>query len=183
MRIGIIDVTIAILVFCVFTAIGFFVGKEYAKLISKPQSVYHTHLHVGCKNPYSSSDKKLINEDDKICLARNIYFEAANQSSLGKLAVGLVVVNRVKSSRYPNTICRVVNQKSQFSWVDDSKSNTPKNDWAWKESLRLSEEILEGKAEFIGFDRVTHYHANYVNPRWSKEMKRVAKIDQHIFYR
>ena len=172
---------ICIFVFCMFVIFGFYVGNEYAKMTKKPDAVYHTHLHITPPVP-TSSDEIVIDQQDKDCLARNIYFEAANQSALGKLAVGLVVLNRVKSSRYPDTICGVVNQKSQFSWVDDSKSNKPKDDWAWKESERLSDELLKGKGDFIRFDDVMHYHANYVSPKWSKTMKRVAKVDQHVFY-
>ncbi len=122
------------------------------------------------------------NDEDLDCLSRSIYFEAGNQSSIGKLAVGLVVMNRVTSERYPDTICGVVNQQSQFSWVDDGKSDTPKEDWAWDDSKRIAKDILGGKAEFIDFDGVMHYHADYVSPRWSKRLTQVAQIDQHVFY-
>ena len=133
----------------------------------------------------SSNDEKMYvdyKDEDLDCLSRNIYFEAGNQSSIGKLAVGLVVMNRVASKKYPDTICGVVNQRSQFSWVDDGKSDVPKNDNAWKVSQNLSRDILEGKANFINFDDVMHYHADYVSPSWSKRMQQVAQIDQHIFY-
>jgi spore germination cell wall hydrolase CwlJ-like protein len=185
---NLLNASIAVCVFSFFVLFGFFVGKEYTQIGKKPQSVYHTHFHIssgGEKDPFTSSSgkKMMIKDEDKYCLAQNIYFEAGNQSLLGKLAVGLVVMNRVKSQRYPNTVCGVVRQRKQFSWVDDSKSNNPIKDRAWRESLRLSEEVLSGKADFLGFENVTHYHANYVNPRWSKEMQEVAKIDQHIFYR
>jgi spore germination cell wall hydrolase CwlJ-like protein len=184
---SVLNTSIAILIFCAFVFIGFLVGKEYSQIGKKPQSVYHTHFHISKADPFTSSsaEKMMISNDNesKYCLAQNIYFEAGNQSLIGKLAVGLVVMNRVKSQRYPNTVCDVVRQRKQFSWVDDSKSNNPTKDSAWDDSLRLSEEVLSGKADFLGFEDVTHYHANYVNPRWSKEMQEVAKIDQHIFYR
>ena len=128
-------------------------------------------------------DRAYHSEADKYCMAQNIYFESANQSALGKLAVGLVVMNRVKDTRYPDTICEVVRQKSQFSWVNDNRSNVPKDDAAWKESVRITEDVLSGRADFLKFDEVTHYHADYVNPHWSGSMEEVATIDQHIFYR
>ena len=185
---NILNAVAAVLIFCAFVVMGFFVGKHYAEIGKKPQSVFHTHFHIASgeeKDPFTSSPgkKMMISDEDRYCLAQNIYFEAGNQSLIGKLAVGLVVVNRVKSPRYPNTICGVVRQRKQFSWVDDAKSNNPTKDSAWDDSLRLSEELLKGKGDFLGFEDVTHYHANYVNPRWSKEMQEVAKIDQHIFYR
>ena len=176
--------TIVVMLALLMFVLGFYAGKDYASSINKPpQSVYHTHLHIGKTLPYNNRGI-FVNQEDKQCLAKNIYFEAATESALGKVAVGLVVMNRVKDDRYPSNVCDVVNQRSQFSWVNDSRSNVPpKNNRAWKESLRLSEEILKGNAKFIGFDQVTHYHANYVNPAWSKKLRQVAKIDQHIFYR
>jgi len=50
------------------------------------------------------------------CLAKNIYFEARNQSTAGQIAVSHVVLNRVKSNRYPNTICGVVEQGLTSRW-------------------------------------------------------------------
>ena len=177
-----IKTLVGIGLFLFFAFVGFFVGQYYTKSL-KAQSVNHTHIHMyyGGKSKISA-EKMIASEDDIDCLARNIYFEAANQSQIGKLAVGLVVMNRVSSKRYPNSICDVVNQRSQFSWVNDGKSDTPKNDRAWKISQKLARDILEGKAEFIDFDDVTHYHADYVSPKWSQSMNQVAQIDQHIFY-
>ena len=143
------------------------------------------HFHYYQPSPASKGKKLPANysEEDKYCMAQNIYFESANQSALGKLAVGLVVMNRVKDTRYPDTICEVVRQDSQFSWVKDNRSNVPKEDAAWKESVRIADDVLSGRADFLGFDEVTHYHADYVNPYWSGHMEEVATIDQHIFYR
>ena len=185
----IVNDTLVVMLAFLFAAnafiLGFYVGRDYAADKKKSsQSVYHTHLHIGKTNSVPTNKGMFVNYEDKQCLAKNIYFEAATESALGKVAVGLVVMNRVKDDRYPSNVCDVVNQRSQFSWVNDSRSNVPpRNNRAWKESLRLSEEILKGNAKFIGFDQVTHYHANYVNPGWSKKLRQVAKIDQHIFYR
>ncbi len=180
-----IKLFVALIIFCLFVCIGFFVGREYASSL-KDTKVTHTHIHMSISKPANPPNKDKIyvdyNDEDLDCLSRNIYFEAGNQSSIGKLAVGLVVMNRVTSERYPDTICGVVNQQSQFSWVDDGKSDTPKEDWAWDDSKRIAKDILGGKAEFIDFDGVMHYHADYVSPYWSKKKLMVAQIDQHIFY-
>jgi len=58
-----------------------------------------------------------ISDEDRYCLQQNIFFEARNQSTLGQAAVAWVTLNRVESTRYPDTICEVVWQKSQFSWT------------------------------------------------------------------
>ena len=65
------------------------------------------------------------------CLAKNMYYEARNQGTAGKLAVSNVVLNRVKDTRFPNTVCEVVEQgpvrESWFSWFCDGKSDEPRN--------------------------------------------------------
>ena len=149
---------------------------------AKPSPNVHFHYYTPLNNP-QKSELQVYTNPEKYCMAQNIYFESANQSVLGKLAVGLVVMNRVKDSRYPGTICGVVRQDSQFSWVDDNRSNEPKDDAAWKESVRITDDVLSGRADFLEFDGVMNYHADYVNPHWSGSMKEVATIDQHIFYR
>ena len=83
------------------------------------------------------------------CLSKNIYFEARDQVTKGQIAVALVTINRVKSKRFPNTICKVVKQASykngkvvrnrcHFSWFCDGKSDNPRNKRAWDNALDLS---------------------------------------------
>lgn len=52
---------------------------------------------------------------DKECLERAMFFESNRSSPDGLLAVGTVVMNRLASGRYPDTICGVVGQKNQFA--------------------------------------------------------------------
>ena len=110
-----IKLFVPLILFCLFVCVGFFVGREYASSL-KDTNVTHTHIHMSISKPANLPNKDKIyvdyNDEDLDCLSRNIYFEAGNQSSIGKLAVGLVVMNRVASERYPDTICGVVNQQS-----------------------------------------------------------------------
>ena len=86
-------------------------------------------------------------EKEKICLAKNIYFEARGESKKGQIVVGLITINRVKSKRFPQSICENVYKKlyvkriaktvAQFSWTIDDISNRPKNKKVWKKMLRL----------------------------------------------
>lgn len=72
-----------------------------------------------------------LNRQEVICLADNIYHEAGNQSQMGMRAVAHVTMNRVRSNRYPNSICGVIKQGykpgktkgCQFSWYCDGKSD------------------------------------------------------------
>lgn len=128
------------------------------------------------------------------CIAQNIYHEARGESLAGQLSVGLVVLNRVKDKRFPNTVCEVVYQKTklkttktpvcQFSWVCDPLKTT--TDMAWQRSMKVAQTVYRMYAN--GFDitnGATHFHAEYVKPTWStsREMVQVAQIDAHVFYK
>lgn len=134
------------------------------------------------------------------CLAKNIYFEARNEVSLqGKLSIGLVTINRLLDSEFPETICDVVWQKrrhpatkkwvAQFSWTWDGKKDKPQNLEKWAEALILSEATLAGKTLHNIFDFTygsLYYHADYVKPWWSKKLLQQGygsiQIDTHIHY-
>lgn len=117
-------------------------------------------------------------------LALNIYHEARGEPDEGKRMVGEVTLNRVASDKYPDTVCAVVKQPSQFSWY---KKNipTPNENGAWKESLEIAEDLLtDGKESYDHL--ATHFlNPSAVNkmPAWTKRFKKVAKIGDHVFYR
>jgi spore germination cell wall hydrolase CwlJ-like protein len=122
------------------------------------------------------------------CLARAIYFEARSESELGQIAVAKVVLNRVKDSQYPNTICGVVYQGSgrrnscQFSFACDGLPDDVKSASAWSQAKRLAKKTIAGDAKVAALTTATNYHADYVKPKWAKSMKRLVKIGRHIFY-
>lgn len=121
------------------------------------------------------------------CLALNIYFEARSEPESGRRAVGHVVMNRVASPRYPNTVCDVVRQggerlnRCQFSWWCDGLSDVPRQLRAWSKSVDLAYEIYVGISQDPTAGALW-YHADYVNPIWGKILKRNRKIGLHIFY-
>ncbi len=130
-------------------------------------------------------------------MAFNIYHEANNQSMLGQIAVGQVVMNRVEDSRFPDTVCEVVKQavtykgtdkpvlhKCQFSWYCDGKKDEPNYDSkSWSKALKYAVVVLGGDITLDFTDGATHYHATYVRPAWAKTKTRTTRIDRHIFYR
>ncbi len=126
----------------------------------------------------------LANNRELKCLADNIYYEAGNQSTTGKLAVAAVTINRVKSPKFPKSVCSVVYQKTrgtcQFSWVCEGKKRI-RSQQQYAESKRIAEKVLLSGANHGIFGRnVLFYHADYVNPNWN--LRRVTKIGDHIFY-
>lgn len=126
---------------------------------------------------------RLANNSELKCLADNIYYEAGNQPTRGKLAVAAVTINRVNSPKFPKSVCSVVHQKSgrgcQFSWVCmRHKSPDPA---MYAEARDVAKRVLfAGANDGILGKNVLYYHADYVNPGWN--LRRVTKIGAHIFY-
>ena len=116
-----------------------------------------------------------------LCLALAVYHEARNQPLAGQLAVAQVVVNRVRDSRFANTVCGVVYAPWQFSFYWDGKSDKPYEMAAWSTAQLVASAAMAGSghAELEG---VTHYHADYVSPWWAKRMNVAIEIGDHIFY-
>ena len=142
-----------------------------------------------------SFDLVLTDPQELECMSMNIYFEAALESTAGKLAVAQVTLNRVKSNHYPNTVCSVVKQgrhhesgfpvrdRCQFSWYCDGKHDTPSMGKMWGESQKVAKYVLENKKLLDITDGATHYHADYIeNPRWAIARHKTMQIDTHIFY-
>ena len=128
-----------------------------------------------------------------ICLAMNIYHETRGEPIAGQIAVSQVVLNRVESPRFPDTICEVVHQgqywqghpvrnKCAFSWWCDGKSDLPKDEDAWSQAIHLAYRIQNTDIPDLS-EGATHYHADYVKPYWADEYTATVKLGQHIFYR
>jgi spore germination cell wall hydrolase CwlJ-like protein len=115
------------------------------------------------------------------CLAGAVYFESKGESLAGQLAVARVVLARSKSGRFPSSICGVVYQPSQFSFVRSGKM--PRIDTGgsnWKNAVAISEIALDGSWK-SPVEGALFFHARYVSPGW--RLKRMGTIDNHIFYR
>lgn len=130
---------------------------------------------------------KVISPSELKCMAENIYFEAARESLVGKIAVGQVVLNRMKSPNYPKTICGVVHQKNgttcMFSWTCEEPKEIIQGT-SWKQSQQVAQELLSKSSEntLDITEGSTHFHGIQINPGWNN-LKPTAKIDGHQFYR
>ena len=127
------------------------------------------------------------------CLARAVYFEARSESTLGQLAVATVILNRVKASDNSSSICGVVYKGAdrlnacQFSFACDGKPDVPEDMGAWNTALNITtlalttdKDMPDRQMQIVA--NATYYHADYVDPYWSKSMHRLTKIGRHIFY-
>lgn len=114
------------------------------------------------------------------CLAQAVYFESRGESLAGQLAVAHVVINRAKSGRFPTTLCGVVHQPSQFSFVRRGKMPAVRNAAQWSNALAIAQ-IARDDGWQNRAPGALFFHARYVSPGWRKT--RIAQIDNHIFYR
>jgi len=123
------------------------------------------------------------------CLAEAIYFEARGESEEGQAAVAQVVLNRVSSGLYPATICGVVYQNQrhynacQFSFACEGKSLRIDEPDAWRRAVRIASEVTNGKTYVSDIGGSTHFHANYIRPRWARRLEKMDVIGHHIFYK
>lgn len=122
------------------------------------------------------------------CLTEALYFEARGESLLGQFAVAEVILNRVDSRRYPNSICGVVRQgggqlnRCQFSFYCDGLDEDVLEPIAFARAGQISAMMLQGRPRNLT-DGATHYHTNVVEPRWARRLERTAQIGAHVFYR
>jgi spore germination cell wall hydrolase CwlJ-like protein len=121
-------------------------------------------------------------EEERLCLAKAIYFEARGESLEGQLAVAEVILNRAASGRYPTTICGVVTQPAQFSFIRRGRFPAVRmNADCWRKALAIAD-IARNKLANEVPSNVLWYHANYVAPAWGRWHVKVATIGAHIFY-
>ena len=192
----------------VFIASGIFIGSTGGKSSHITGDFYYMHpqntttsgLIEIADNVISKS--LIVNDKEVLCMAKNIFYEAAVESTAGKLAVAHVTLNRVDSQRFPNTVCEVVydglhythssgkkmpvRDRCQFSWYCDGKGDDPREgSRLWEDSQELAKYVLLRQEELPDItDGALHYHASYIaKPRWAKRKKITATIDTHIFYR
>jgi hypothetical protein len=122
-----------------------------------------------------------VGDSEMECLAGAIYFESKGEPLAGQLAVAEVIINRTKSGKYPTTLCGVVKQPSQFSFVRGGRMPPiAKDSAAWRKAVAIAH-IARNELAESPVPSATSFHATYVSPRW--RMKRLATVGRHVFYR
>lgn len=132
---------------------------------------------------YDSGIKLTLSNEEKKCLAKNIFFEAGIEPIEGKIAVAQVTMNRLQTKRWGSDVCSVVYARKQFSWTFEKKKVDEKPSGPlWKETVVALEKFIQGY-RIVGLDDSRHYHADYIKkPYWAKQKRTVNTIGQHIFY-
>lgn len=141
------------------------------------------------EGPFKAQVAKKAREER--CLTEAIYYEAANQSQIGKEAVALVVLNRVMAPGRPKTICGVVSQAHivkerkicQFSFWCEEKRKPVKD--VWQESMRIAHRVIQNywNPDVLSYySGAMYYHATYVRPKWRTQKQFLGRTGDHLFY-
>ena len=123
----------------------------------------------------SSSGSSSTNSNDLNLLARVIYGEARGEPYTGQVAVAAVVLNRVKSSSFPNTVAGVIYQSGAFDVVSDGQINMSPNDTAKK----AAQDALNGWDPTDG--AVYYFNPNTATNKWIWSKTIVKTIGKHHF--
>ncbi|MGY8680290.1 cell wall hydrolase [Bradyrhizobium sp. UFLA05-153] len=133
-------------------------------------------------------DEKSRAKSEK-CLAEAVYFESRGEAVRGQMAVAQVVMNRVFSGKYPDTVCGVVYQNKyrhfacQFTFACDNNPDVIREPDMWERAKKIAKATLDGQIWLPEVGKSTHYHAYWVRPSWVAEMKKMYKFGVHTFYR
>ena len=150
----------------------------------KPKTTQRTLAITKNDVKYAGQPVSHIDTKDVRCLAYSIFREAGNQKEYDQYAVGQVHMNRLKEGSWGKTMCKVVFAKAQFSWTLESK----KVIWSLKQEehfMFIAESLMiDGyHVKRLASDKILHYHATYVKPKWAKQGQLVASAGEHLFYK
>lgn len=180
---------------CFFAVIGYTV-QTYSSTILPKEAIHTQYIRDTTReqtlNPIlieiSPAQEKEIE-----CLAKTIYFEARGETELGKIAVARVVINRSIDPRFPNSVCKVVHQvyhqpnkykkSCQFSWYCRFRNAKIEDLTEWETAKRIAYDVMILRLHSNVVPGATFFHNVSVHPPWAVREKRIAKIDDHIFYR
>lgn len=126
--------------------------------------------------------------DDAItCLARTIYWEARGTDRKVMHAVANVVMNRLGSEDFPDTICGIVKQGKeeracQFSWWCDGRPDSAQEERPYEAAKEIARKALNRQLKDVTGGAL-YFHSKGVRPSWSKKFKKTVKIGNVDFYK
>lgn len=157
-------------------------GDRLARYVTRPE--------IGVAYSRDWLVRQTVDEGDaqSACLAEALYFEARGESVKGQFAVAEVIMNRVDSGDFPDTICGVIHQgtgrkfQCQFTYTCDGKPEHVADQTTFARVDKVARLMAQGAPRRLT-DKATFYHSRAVSPRWSRVFERTASIGVHHFYR
>ena len=132
----------------------------------------YPHKHLQPVVSYTSRDLR--------CLTDNLYHEARGEGLRGMRLVGDVTINRALSSKYPNNVCSVVYQRSQFSWTSNPRSITEHN--MYSKAKDIAKQVLYRDHD-LSHGSLFFYAHNVVTPGWRRHKTVMVTYRNHTFLR
>ena len=123
----------------------------------------------------SKTTSNSISNSDLTLLAKAVYAEARGESYVGQVAVAAVILNRVKSSKFPNTISGVIYQPYAFTCVNDGQINLTPNQSAYN----AAQDALNGWDPTYG--AIYYYNPKTATSSWIKTRSTTITIGKHVF--
>lgn len=134
----------------------------------------------------------VLNAQEVACMAQAIYFEARGESERGQIAVGYVILNRMKDKRFKSTACevvhsglvrngRVVRNRCQFAWYCDGLSDVPKNPVAYARAIELAKLVLL-KVAPNPIGNSLFFHGRSGKRRAARYYAETHNIGRHVFF-
>lgn len=158
-----------------------FLGSSHGARKSKATEVEYTKSWIDSR-PLPDGGSEFA------CLAEALYFEARGETIKGQFAVAEVILNRVASKQFPDTVCGVINQgtgrkyQCQFTYTCDGHKEVIHEPRAYERVSKVARLALDG-ADTDLTQGATYYHTTAVNPRWARSFTRTARYGVHLFYR
>lgn len=122
----------------------------------------------------------VVDQKELLCLQKNIYYEARGEGMTGMKAIAAVTMNRVNDSRFPNSVCKVVYQRSQFSWTANGGHKVT-DKTAWQRAGVIAMRALNGTLN-NPIKKAQYFHNRSVRPGWASRMRHVVTIGGHKFF-
>jgi spore germination cell wall hydrolase CwlJ-like protein len=127
-------------------------------------------------------------DDAYNCFALNLYWEARSEGREGMMAVGWVVLNRMSSAKYPDSVCAVIHQGGErppceFNWWCDGRSDRPTEPRSWKIAQQITDQMLSDPPP-DPTDGALWFHLDSIQvPNWLRPRERTLHLRRHYFYR
>lgn len=153
-------------------------SEEEEQEVSMPADERNGRSLTQLVTDYSAAETP---DEETECLARAVYYESKGEPLAGQLTVAEVIINRAESGRFASTLCGVVKQRGQFSFVRGGVIPAPpRASRDWRTAVAIAQIAVRDLADGAA-PRALFFHARHARPGW--RLTRVATVGNHIFYR